>query len=111
METDCMKRALILDYDDYENFVAHPISAFDPHYTKDSDSWRRAFDEFLHFTRELILSNPSRKNLNYITGIYADTLYSIKAYERHAGVNLFPTRFWGRSMLHSLFSGDTLTPV
>ena len=97
-----MIRTLLVSYEDF-------ISAYDPAYTQDIDSWRLCFTEFMHFIRELILSNPTRQNINFLHGCYADVMYSIKAYERHAGVNLFPTRLWGRSMLHSLYSGDTLT--
>lgn len=104
-----MKRSLLLDFDDYENFTKHPVSAYDPHYTQDIDTWRLCFDEFMHFTRELILSNPTRKTMNFLHGIVADVIYRVKAYERHSGVNLFPTTRSCGSLLHSLYSADTLT--
>ena len=104
-----MKRTLLLTYEDYLNFAKHPVTAYDPYFTKDIDSWRLCFDEFMHFTRELVLSNPTRQIANYLHGLVADVIYSCKAYERHSGVNLFPTTRSCGSMLHSLYSGDTLT--
>ena len=102
--------ALICDIDDLENFAKHPIAAYDPHYTKDIDSWRLAFDESVHFLRELILSNPSRKVINYCHGIYYDIIKQVEAFERHTGTALIPLHVPGRSLLHSFYAGDDLTP-
>ena len=100
---------MINTLEDAINFSQHPVAAYDPFYTKDVFLFRSVFDCFVHFIRESILSNPDGKYINYLHGLYFDLIQKVQSYERHTGVNLFPTRFWEQSLFRSLYSSVPLT--
>ena len=101
--------SLIESLEDAINFSAQPISAYDPFFTKDVYLYRSTFDDFVHFIKHAVLSNPTARHINFLHGLYFDVIQKTKSYERHTGVQLLPTRFWKKSFIHSLYSGDTLT--
>lgn len=91
-------------------FAEKPIVPYDPQYTKDIDSWRLCYDEFVHFIQECVLSNPYPKAVNFLHGLYVDVIRSVETFERHRGIALIPLHVSGGSLLHSLYTSDTLTP-
>ena len=91
------------------DFANHPVRAYDPAYTKDVYLFRYTFDCFVHFIQESVLSNPNRKAVNLLHGLFVDLVHKVNSYERHSGVALFPTSFWEKRLFASLYSGDTLT--
>lgn len=102
--------SLINDITDLENFASHPIKAYDPNYTKDFDTWQRTFNDAVYFIRELILSNPTNRAINYLHGLYIDIIRSVETFERVRGIALIPLHVSGGSMLTSLYSLDMLSP-
>lgn len=102
--------SLINDVSDLENFASHPIQAFDQRYTKDFDTWQRTFNDAVYFIRELILSNPNNRAINYLHTLYVKIIHSVESFERVRGIALIPLHVSGASMLTSLYSLDMLSP-
>ncbi len=99
-----------MDYAQSLEFSKHPIRAYDPAYTKDITMFQSTFDDFVHFTRGALLSNPSRIIKGLLVSHYVDVIQKVKSYEMLTGVALLPYTFTGRiTSHHSLFSSDYLT--
>lgn len=96
--------------DDAIAFAEKPIIPYDPQYTKDIDSWRLCYDEFVHFIKECVLSNPYPRSINFLHTLYTNVIYAVETFERHRGIALIPLHVSKGSLLHSLYSADTLTP-
>jgi len=99
-----------MNYEQSVDFANHPIKAYDPAYTKDITMFQSTFDDFVHFTRGALLSNPSRIIKGLLVSHYVDVIQKVKAYENVCGIALLPKSFVGRtSSMHSLFTTDYLT--
>ncbi len=99
-----------MDYEEAILFAKHPIKQYDPGLTNSVYCFQYHFDNFVHFLRGAILSNPSRITKGLLVSLYVDVIQKCKAYKTHRGISLLPYTFLGRrSSFYALFSADSLT--
>ncbi len=79
---------LIDSLEDAENFSRHPVSAYDPFYTRDTYLYHCCFADFVGFLRGAIASNPDSHSINYCHHLYYQAVVKTQAYEKATGVSL-----------------------
>lgn len=102
-----------MDYEEALSFSKHPIKSYDPNLTNSVYLFQYDFDNFVHFLRGSILSNPSRITTGLLVSMYVDVIQKCKAFQAHRGISLLPYTFLGNEnksvSFYSLFSADSLT--
>jgi len=94
--------SLIVSVSDAENFVDHPVKAYDPWYTRDIQMFKDTWEDFETFLRELVASNPTSKVINYANSLYYEAIYKCRVYEKATGISLISLHVPG-SPLSSLY--------
>lgn len=80
--------SLINTLEDAENFAEHPVSAYDPFYTRDPHLFDTTFIDFIRFVQSAVLGNPDAHSINYLHGLYISVIEKCKAFERATGNSL-----------------------
>lgn len=96
--------SLISTLEDAENFAEHPISAYDPFYTRDPHLFDSTFTAFVTFLQGAVLSNPDLHSINYIHGLYVSVIEKTKAFERATGNSLLNSLHVSGSMFANLYT-------
>ena len=83
---------------DSKDFIRHPVTAFDPFYTRDYDNFRYRWNCFLTECKRLLIdylklaiddsSESDLRNASKVLGIASDTLSKIRGYESNSGIVL-----------------------
>lgn len=96
--------SLISTLEDAENFAEHPVSAYDPFYTRDPYLFDSTFIDFIRFVQGAVASNPDSHSINYLHGLYVSVIEKTKAYERATGNRLLNSLHVSGSMFHNIYS-------
>lgn len=73
------------------NFADHPITAYDPFYTRDHNLWYCAWDDYRSDIKRRLESCESRKDTHPILTEFVNTVQKIYAYERATGTLFLST--------------------
>ena len=77
-----------MDADELLAYENHPVSPYDPHYTRDMSLFRCVWDDYVSEMRRLVAATKSRLQATALFDRYISTIAKIHTFERATRVPL-----------------------